>query len=230
MPQLSNVILAGIGLGLFITVSVGPTLFAVIKYSLNHSYRAGLAFVFGVSMSDIMYVTLANLAAPFLKELHKFENILIYGGGALLMAIGIAGVVKKYKPKRPGKELVKLSTSHYFRIWLNGFIINSINPGVIINWLTSATITAAYTVLYRFAFFGSCLFVALGIDTLKVFLADKIRRSLTLRKVMILQRFSSFVLLLIGISLIAFKLLNVQVSTKGIHKVKAETSIKIKAV
>ena len=55
-------------------ISVGPTLFVIIKYSLSYSYKAGLAFVFGVSLSDFIYVALANIAAPLLEGLKPYER------------------------------------------------------------------------------------------------------------------------------------------------------------
>ena len=90
-------------MGLFMAISVGPTLFAVIRYSMNHSWKSGMAFVLGVSLSDILYVTLANLAAPFLEALHRYEKILAYGGGGILIAIGLHGILAKYRPQRPSQ-------------------------------------------------------------------------------------------------------------------------------
>ena len=82
-------------------ISVGPTLFAIIKYSLNHSYKAGLAFVLGVSASDIMYVTLANVAASWLEILAGYERPMAYGASVILIIVGLIGTFKKQKPKRP---------------------------------------------------------------------------------------------------------------------------------
>ena len=79
---LISAILGGLLLGLFMAISVGPTLFAIMKYSLNHSYKTGLAFVLGVSISDIMYVTIANLAAPWLDFIYKYEKQVALIGGA----------------------------------------------------------------------------------------------------------------------------------------------------
>jgi threonine/homoserine/homoserine lactone efflux protein len=60
-----DAIIKGVLVGLFMAISVGPTLFAIIKYSLNFSYKAGLAFVLGVSVSDALYVIIANIAASW---------------------------------------------------------------------------------------------------------------------------------------------------------------------
>lgn len=208
-------IIGGLTLGLFMAISVGPTLFAVIRYSLNHSYKSGLAFIIGVSASDIMYVTLANLATPFLQFLHRYEKAMGYGGGALLVVVGLAGFLKKYKPKRPSNNVPTLSQGHYLRIGLSGFLINTINPGVVINWLAAVTIIATHGAWYRIIFFGTCLLLVLGIDVLKVVLADKIRRRLTLRLIMYLQKTSALVLLGFGLVLIAITFFGVTISPEG---------------
>src|SRR4051812_30536295 len=96
--NIADAVVKGVLVGLFMAISVGPTLFAIIKYSLSYSYRAGLAFVLGVSVSDAIYVTLANIATAWLQYLRPYEKYIAYGGGAALMIIGLAGFFKKQKP------------------------------------------------------------------------------------------------------------------------------------
>lgn len=212
--SLISAILGGLLLGLFMAISVGPTLFAIIKYSLNHSYKTGLAFVLGVSISDIMYVTMANLAAPWLDFIYKYEKQVALIGGGVLLLIGLIGLIKKYKPVRPSSSKNIITNGHYFRIFASGFFINTANPGVIINWIASVTLvtnataemTTTQGAIYRTVFFGTCLVLVLGVDALKVFLADSIRKRLTLRKVMYLQKISAACLFIIGIALVLFTL------------------------
>lgn len=212
--SLLSAILGGLLLGLFMAISVGPTLFAIIKYSLNHSYKTGLAFVMGVSVSDIMYVTIANLAAPWLDFIYKYERQVALAGGAILLCIGLFGLLRKYRPVRPSSSRNVISNGHYFRIFASGFLLNTANPGVIINWIASVTLVTNATLeltrmqgaVYRMVFFGTCLLLVLGIDVLKVLLADSIRRRLTLRKVMYLQKISAACLFVIGVGLLLFTL------------------------
>lgn len=212
--SLITAILGGLSLGLFMALSVGPTLFIIIKHSLNHSYRTGIAFVLGVSVSDILYVTVANLATPWLDFIYRYEKQVAVTGGILLCGVGALGFFKKYKPIRPSSARYTISKGHYLKIFASGFLINTANPGVIINWIASATLVASATasletkesVLYRLVFFGICLSLVLGIDMLKVLLADRIRKQLTLRKIMYLQKLSALFLMLIGIGLIIFTL------------------------
>lgn len=200
--DLTSALVGGLSLGLFMAISVGPTLFAIIRYSLNHSYKTGLAFVLGVSVSDILYVTVANLASPWLEALHRFEKWLAYGGGALLIIMGLMGLLQKHKPTRPKKGIAIISGSHYARIFGSGFLINTLNPGVVINWLAAAAAVANRDTPFRVVFFGSCLGLVLGIDFLKVFAADGIRQKLTLRRILYLQKTSAFLLFGAGVLLV----------------------------
>jgi len=191
-------------------ISVGPTLFAVIKYSLNYSYKAGLAFVVGVSVSDIMFVTLSNLAASWLELLKPYEKYIAFGGAAALMIMGAAGFFKHQKPQRPGSKTVTISNGHYMKIWLSGFLVNTLNPGALITWLGAVTIIANTTVLYRVVLFGTCLIIILSVDFSKVFLAEKIKRFLTLRRIVYVQKFSGICLFLIGCTLLISTIFSVQ--------------------
>lgn len=199
--HLWDALLKGIALGLFLAISVGPTLFAILKYSLNHSYRAGIAFILGVSFSDILYVTVANLAASWLELLHEYSKEIAYGGAVILIVVGLAGVIGKYRPVRPSTKTLNISNKDYVKIWTSGFLINTINPAVIIIWLGSVSATANTSGWYRFIMFTVCLTLVLGIDFCKVFLADAIRRKLTLRRVMYMQKASSVIILTFGAAL-----------------------------
>ncbi len=197
-----DAIIKGVLVGLFMAISVGPTLFAVIKYSMSNSYKAGLAFVFGVSLSDIMYVTVANVAASWLVVLGTYGAYIAYIGSAILIIVGGIGVIKKGNAQRPSATQATISGAHYFRIWASGFLINTINPGVIISWLAAVSATANKSGGYRFILFGTCLLLILAIDFLKVFLAEKIRVLLTPRRLVYVQKTSSFIIMILGAMLL----------------------------
>lgn len=211
-----DAIVKGVLVGLFMAISVGPTLFAIIRYSLNFSYKAGLAFVLGVSVSDAIYVIIANIAANWLRYLEPYERHIAFGGAVALMSIGLVGLLKKLKPKRPSAPQLTISSGDIMKIWLSGFLVNTLNPGVLITWLGAVTITANTSGIYRFILFGTALVIILGIDFSKVFLADRIKRLLTVRKVIYVQRFSAACILLIGFALFLGTLFKIQnKETKG---------------
>ena len=210
-----DAIVKGILVGLFMAISVGPTLFAVIKYSISYSYKAGLAFVLGVSVSDILFVTLANLAATWLELLKPYEKYIAFGGAGALMIMGLTGFFKKQKHKRPSSEPTFVSNGQYLKIWISGFLVNTLNPGALITWLGAVTLIANTTVLYRIVLFGTCLIIILGVDFSKVFLAEKIKRFLTIRRIVYVQKFSAICLFLIGLVLLVSTIFSVQFKKEG---------------
>jgi threonine/homoserine/homoserine lactone efflux protein len=205
-----DAIVKGVLVGLFMAISVGPTLFAVIKYSINYSYKAGLAFVLGVSLSDIMFVTIANIAARWLELLKPYERYIAFGGGGLLMIMGLAGLIRKQKQIRPDSTSVAIKNSHYAKIFISGFLVNTLNPGALITWLGAVTLIANTTAWYRVILFGTCLIIILSIDFSKVFLAEKIKRFLTAKRIVYVQKFSSICLFLIGTTILIGAILNTE--------------------
>jgi threonine/homoserine/homoserine lactone efflux protein len=216
--MLSTALLQGLLLGMFMAISVGPTLFAVLKYSVNHSYKAGLAFVLGVSISDILFVTIANMATPWLEWFHQYERTMKYGFSALLIGIGLYGLLKKYKPQRPKARVINISNALYAKIFFSGFAMNTFNPALILQWIAVATLMAKETNLYRIVFFAGCLGLVLGIDTLKVFLADIIRRRLTLRRTMYLNRISALFIFGFGVAILALAIFNIELKAPELKK------------
>ena len=49
-------LLKGLVLGIFLAISVGPVIFAILKQSINYGHKAGYIFVAGISVSDISLV------------------------------------------------------------------------------------------------------------------------------------------------------------------------------
>ena len=205
-----DAIVKGLLVGLFMAISVGPTLFAVIKYSINYSYRAGLAFVLGVSLSDILFVTVANITAHWLEMLKPYERYLAFGGAGLLMIMGLAGLIRKQKQAHPDSSPVAIKNSHYAKIFISGFLVNTLNPGALITWLGAVTLIANTTAWYRVILFGTCLIIILGVDFSKVFLAEKIKRFLTTKRIVYVQKFSSICLFLIGATILVGAILNTE--------------------
>ncbi len=193
--------IAGLGLGLFISLSVGPVIFMIIRYSINSGFKAGLSFVIGVSVSDTMYVVLGNFASAFIHELDELKTLIGIAGGIVLIIIGLYGLFfkqVKLKAEEDQEERINATKGDYFKIWLSGFLMNTLNPGVIILWLGVCTANGALELRDRIVLFVTALFFILSADVTKVFLADKIRHKLTLKTVMWLNRIASITMLIFG--------------------------------
>jgi threonine/homoserine/homoserine lactone efflux protein len=205
----------GCGFGLFMAVSVGPTIFAIIKYSITYGWRAGMSFVLGVSLSDSIYVLLANMASAWLSGLMSHEKTIGYLGAVLLIIFGLYGFFKKIKVTRNRNDDAKVSSRDYFKIFASGFLMNTLNPGVIITWITAVAAISTMTAAYRLVFFITCLGIILGFDFLKVLLAQRIRRRLTPRNIIYLNRISALCLVVIGIVLFLKSMFDITFGAEG---------------
>jgi threonine/homoserine/homoserine lactone efflux protein len=196
-------IVAGLVLGLFLSISVGPVIFAIIKYSVNNGFKAGICFAFGVSFSDIMFVLTGNLATSFISRLEEYKQYIGIGGGGLLIGMGIYGLLFKRVKISTGDEKPEMFRTHdYLKIWLAGFLMNTLNPGVIIFWLGVCVANSATPVSHRLIMYTVCLGWVLSTDVFKVFVADKIRHKLTLNNVVWLNKIAGVSMIIFGVVLL----------------------------
>lgn len=193
-------VMAGLSLGLLLSLSVGPVIFAIIKNSINNGFKAGLSFVLGVSFSDTMFVVLGNFATSFIEHLEDFKLYIGIGGGIMLLIIGIYGMFFKKVVISTGDEKPELFRKRdYIKIWLSGYLMNTLNPGVFLFWLgTCTTAITAFSLKYRIVLFLTTLIFVLSADILKVFMSDKIRHKLTLNTVIWLNRIASASMMIFG--------------------------------
>jgi threonine/homoserine/homoserine lactone efflux protein len=193
-------ILKGLTFGLLLSIAVGPVLFSIIKQSINNGHKGGMAFVLGVSASDITWVLISNVFTELFNsiQLHKKEVGLI--GSVLLVLMGIFFIFfKKVKVNEEGKQVFTFRKRDYAKMFFAGYFMNVLNPGVILFWITTSTTVAFHTVNNRIIIFVTCLAFVLAMDILKVMLAGKIRKRLTPHNIHILNRISGIVLIVFGI-------------------------------
>lgn len=207
-------IIKGLGLGLILALSVGPVIFTIIKQSLNNGIKGGLSFVAGVWLSDIILVLLSNFFSELVSYLLEYKSAIAIGGSVFLLGLGIFYIFFKKVKLTIENELIKpFSTSDFTKIALSGFLINTLNPGVIIFWLINATTLAAtHNYSERTIIFSLCLIVNIVADLIKIMMAEKIREKLTPRHIVLINKISGSILVLFGIVLIA----NVLFTSKSI--------------
>ena len=196
-------LLKGLTLGLLLSISVGPVIFSIIKQSLNNGHKGGLAFVLGVSLSDITLVFVSNVFTTVFSYLTKHRDLIGIAGSTFLIIMGIYFIFfKKVRVNDSGVQVVQLSRRDYIRTFLSGFFMNTLNPAVFIFWLTTSTTLITLSAEYRFIAFLTCLLFVLATDILKVLMAQKIRKRLTPHNIQILSRINGLVLLGFGVVLL----------------------------
>jgi threonine/homoserine/homoserine lactone efflux protein len=197
---MGEAILKGLGLGLLLAISVGPVIFTIIKQSINNGKEGGFSFVAGVWLSDIVLVTLSNLFSIFVTSLLSFKTPIGIGGSVLLMSMGVFYVFFKKVHVHPEDiTLPPLKASDHTKIAIQGFLINTLNPAVMLFWLTAATTLAAtHSKFERLVIFATCLIINMAADVGKVTLAGKLRKKLTIHNIRIINRVSGLILLVFG--------------------------------
>ena len=200
---MSEALLKGLTLGLLLSISVGPVIFSIIKQSLNSGHRGGIAFILGVSASDIALVLVSNVFTQIFGYMVKHKSVIGIAGSVFLISLGIFFIFfKKVKVDDSGVQVLQLTKKDYVKTFLSGFFMNTLNPAVFIFWLTTSTTLITLTSENRIIAFVTCLVFVFATDFLKVMMAQKIRRKLTPHNIQILSRINGVVLLGFGIVLL----------------------------
>lgn len=196
-------IIKGLTFGLLLSISVGPVLFTIIKQSINSGPKGGLAFILGVSASDISLVLVSNIFTELFNSMKTYKTEVGIAGCVFLVSSGIYFVFfKKVKVNEAGIQIISLRKRDYVKTFISGYLMNTLNPSVFIFWIYASTAVINHTVNQRIVIFVTCLSWMLASDILKVLLAGKIRNRLTPHNIHILNRINGLLLIIFGFALI----------------------------
>jgi len=204
---MTEAVLKGLALGFVLALSVGPIIFTIIKQSLNNGHKGGFSFVIGVWVSDIILVFLSNTVSSLVNQMLEHKSAIAIAGSAFLVSMGVyfAFFKKAHLPTDAEGKEVRFRKRDMARIFASGFIINTLNPGVILFWLGNATVLSVdHTLQERIIIFSVCLLVNMGADVLKVMMAGRLRSKLTLRTLTIINKISGSLLIIFGLALVLF--------------------------
>jgi threonine/homoserine/homoserine lactone efflux protein len=196
-------VVKGFAISLLLIFSVGPVIFTIIKQSIVNGKAGGFSFVAGVWLSDVFWVLISNAFSQVVSNLLHFKNEIGLAGSIFLIGLGIFYLFFKKVELHVAEEGIKINTSKHVKLVGAGFLINTLNPAVMAFWLTTATAIAATNNLQqRIVIFTTCLIINSSVDILKVILAGKIRKSLTLKNIKLINYLSGLILVGFGIALI----------------------------
>ena len=196
-------VIKGLLLGLILSISIGPVIFAIIKQSLTNGKKAGYAFVAGVSASDISLLLVCNLfTSLFTLVLEHKALIALFGAGFLLIS-GLYTLFFKKIVIDPSTEAGTNNQSKrdLIKSFFAGYLMNTLNPSVFLFWFAwTAAIGATAEdsnnpIQYRLIVFGTCLAFVLVSDLLKVVLAGALRPRLTEKSLLWINRISAIIIL-----------------------------------
>jgi threonine/homoserine/homoserine lactone efflux protein len=195
---MTDALVKGLLLGFFLALSVGPVIFTIIKQSLNNGREGGFSFVCGVWMSDILLVVISNAFSEWVTTALEYKKLIGYVGSFFLIGLGVYFVF--FKKVNFGKDdegnRLRFRKRDFFKIFASGFLINTLNPSVLLFWLVNATAFATtHTLRERMLIFTTCLLVNMLADVFKVLLAGRIRNKLTIHNLSIINKISGTILI-----------------------------------
>lgn len=203
-------IVSGLTLGLILSISVGPVIFAIIRQSLSNGHMGGYAFIAGVSVSDISIVLVCNVLSSIFQKLLENKMIIGVAGSIFLIILGVyTFFFKKIQITEDNTIQEKqFKKREVVGIFLSGFFMNTLNPSVFIFWLAatakihSQAATQYHSLRYIFTVFFVCLAFVLTADIAKVLLSGKLRPKLTPHNIHIINRISGIILVVFGMVLV----------------------------
>ena len=131
-----ELVFSAIGLGFMLSlVFIGPIFFLLIETSFTRGPKHALALDLGVITADLLCIIAAYYASADIVDLIDKHPGFYRITAILILAYGIIMMVTKTKMHLPGEE--KLISQNYFKTFLNGFLFNLLNVGVILFWLVT---------------------------------------------------------------------------------------------
>jgi threonine/homoserine/homoserine lactone efflux protein len=200
MVDIIEAILKGLAMGLLLVISVGPVIFTVIKQSINNGHPGGFSFVIGVWISDFLLVVLSNLFSELVTTLLDFKVQIGIAGSAFLISMGVYYIFFKKVHFHPEDlALPPLKSSDHAKIALQGFLLNTLNPAVMAFWLTAATaIAVSHSIRDRIIIFATALIFNMSADIVKVSVAGKLSKKLTIKNIRLINKISGLILVTFG--------------------------------
>ena len=200
---MTDAIISGLLLGLALVFSVGPVIFTIIKLRINYGLASAFYFIGGVWLSDIFWVVTANAFSGLFESLITYRKPIGITGGIFLISLGTYYLFfKKYHSKEDLDKGVKIGNATHARLFITGFLINTLNPGVIALWFAATTKSLSNTFDERVIIFSICLLLNMSADIFKINLAGRLRKKLTDRNITIINKISGLMFLIFGTVLI----------------------------
>lgn len=200
--------LHGLLFGLGFIIFLGPVFFYLLKNALEKGFWVGFFIALGIVIGDLVCIVICSLGAvPFFNNPDNQFWIGIIGS-VILLGLGIKFLVKPDTKTKSAESPIpqKISKRNYVSYFIQGFLINFVNPFVFVIWI--GIIGYAETE-YGYgkdmlAFFIAALVGIFSTDLLKAYFAHKIKKFLTQRFMRNLSRVFGVILIVFGIRVILY--------------------------
>lgn len=198
---------AAIFLGFVLAFLIGPVFFVLLETAAIKGFRAALAVDLGVIFADIVFILIAYFSTNQILEKIKDDPALFVFGGMLLATYGAISFIKERKNynKLRDTSVEIINKNNYLVLFIKGFLLNFINIGVLGFWIGIIVVAGPQMDMNTnriIVFFAMVLITYLFVDVLKMLLAKRLKRKLTPRRIYLIKRSISMIMVVFGIFLI----------------------------
>jgi threonine/homoserine/homoserine lactone efflux protein len=151
----------------------------------------------GISVSDLVCIVISYIGISHLLESESLKTVLSIAGGSIMLTFGLSSFRKPLIQKdQTGDD----GNPKLWRYTLKGFMLNGINPFVLLFWLAVVSFSSVeynYIGNQAILFFGAILLTVLITDLIKSFMAHRLSSFITEKYLTILNK-------VVGVAFVAF--------------------------
>jgi threonine/homoserine/homoserine lactone efflux protein len=215
--------------GLWLSMSFGPVFFMLLSTSIKKGAKEALLFDAGVFISDMLYIVIAILGATIILDNEIYKDLIAIIGGIILIIFGLLPFFNSKKEQISTESIEPEIVNSIDNVMNNinkpleatgikangglknlglitkGFVMNFLNPSVLIIWFTAAA--GAFATFDKkqslvISYFIVTLITYFGIDILKIYLAVKLKKFLNTNSLTFIHKLSGVVIIVFGTYLI----------------------------
>jgi threonine/homoserine/homoserine lactone efflux protein len=200
----------GVGIGLSISLLLGPIFFALIQTTIQKGIWSGIILSAGITISDVIIVALAYTSLAEVSSEQWFQWVLTFFGGGFLIFFGLKTALKS-KTQYRAALIYQRGRNERWRQFAHGIVLNTFHPGVWLYWLGVASIIRAHTLpvsSYPKTIFASAILTVFVMDVIKASLAGFLKKRITQSLILWINRIIGSMLVVLGVVMIATHLRN----------------------
>jgi threonine/homoserine/homoserine lactone efflux protein len=195
-----HIVLQGVITGLILSIFVGATFFMLIETSMTRGFRSALWFDLGVLSCDALIIAIVYFFTSWITRMIVHNTYFNMAGGIAFVGFGINYIISRRKDVSTVK-----SENSIFKLFMNGFFINLLNPSVVIFWL--GTVAVAITQLNltghkAFIYFASTMGVVAIVDVTKAWFAFRLSHFLNPRILRHIYVVSGVIMIGLGVAIL----------------------------
>jgi threonine/homoserine/homoserine lactone efflux protein len=184
--------------GLALSLAAGPVFFVVLETSISKGKAAAFSLDLGAVTADILFILVAFYGSQSFLDTFSNNTLVHIISGVLVASFGIYYF---FKSRRGGQLSQKAVTTRKRLFFVKGFLLNFLNVGVLLYWVTTSIAVGGlleYEPLAMWAFYSTSILIYILVSLLKILFANRFKKKLKGRNLQLIERFISFVLIGFG--------------------------------